>query len=196
MNGLGRVFAAFAKKWSGEFDRIAKKTIQLITDVEEEFGFDSGVKRVLVLPFDGGWYLGKKWPVIGDTLKVHDPRPYSRELKEFVYHELGHAIHDHFAISTYLKSFTRRRQATLREYRRVSREAAESERRPGFVSGYAWCNREEDFCETFSAYLCNRKTWRRRLRYDGAWLHPGREPRMERKFLAVHELLGDLHDFE
>jgi hypothetical protein len=63
------------------------------------------------------------------------------------------------------------------------------------VSGYAACEREEDFCETLAAYLTNRTTWRTRLTFNGEAVAVEGDARLRRKLDAVHALLRDLRSF-
>lgn len=175
----------------------ATGAVRLIERIEREYGFDSSVDTVIALPWPGGWYFPlRPWGVpIANVIKVPAARPRTVELKTFVYHELGHAICDHFEIRSYLVPFVRRFQRTHADYERASLAAAELERSPGFVSGYARCNREEDFCETFAAYLLNRSTWRRSVRYEGETIDVRSDHRLREKLDAVHKLLNEIHTF-
>lgn len=181
--------------FSGEYKTIAAAAVRLIERVEDEFSFDSGVRRVVVLPWTGGLYFSRPWVLIGNTIKVHAAGPRTFELRGFVYHELGHAICDHFDVAQYLKPFVRRFQSCFSDYRAASNRAAEAERRSGFVSGYASCNREEDFCETLAAYLLNRSTWRRSVSFECEVINSRADGKLRAKLDAVHELLRDLHTF-
>ena len=175
----------------------ADAAMRLIVRVEKEFSFDSGVHVVTALPWAGGWYFNPRpWGIpIDNVSKVPSAGPRSLELKTFVYHELGHALCDHFELKSYLSPFTRRFQRSRSDYAEASNQAAASPRREGFVSGYASCNREEDFCETLSAYLLNRTSWRKSVRYEGDSIDVSRDPKLRAKLEAVHSLLNDLHAF-
>ena len=62
------------------------------------------------------------------------------------------------------------------------------DRLEGYVSSYASINAEEDFAETFSAYLCNRNKFL--IHYGGDSIDIRKDPVLKRKFEAIHELLN------
>jgi len=177
-----------------KMQQTANKALKLIEQVEKKYNFDSGVRTIISIPWDNGFYLPKAYPIIGNTLKI--PTTRNPKLKEFVYHELGHAIHDHFELRGYLKPFVKKSQKTMAEYISASERAAGYDRLPGFVSGYARCNREEDFCETLSAYLINQKTWRNYIVYDGERISLRGDKKLKEKLQIIHDLLHDLEVFE
>ncbi len=176
---------------------VAERALRLIARCEAEFGFDSGVRRVLVLTDDRRW--GRHVPrgawLIRETLKLYPTALRERALPEYVLHELGHALVARYDLRAYLEPFTRRTFATRAAYLTASEAAGRRARREGFVSGYASCDREEDFCETYAAYLTNRASWWRRLRYDGQVVPVRGDARLRRKLDAVHALLRDLREF-
>jgi len=83
-----------------------------------------------------------------------------------------------------------------REYKEAVDRASCLPRLPGFASGYARLDREEDFCETLAAYLCNRRTWRRKIRFNGETISVKDEPRLARRLEAVHVVVRELKGFE
>jgi len=83
-----------------------------------------------------------------------------------------------------------------REYEEAVDGASSLSRLPGFVSGYARLDREEDFCESLSAYLCNRLTWRRQVRFEGSTIMVKAEPRLQGRLNAVHRVMGELKHYE
>lgn len=176
---------------------IADRAVRLVERCEQKFGFDTGVKRVVVLPGKAeGRYLPRDWWFVGGTIKIHPAPPRSRELAEYVFHEMGHAIRERYETDPWLGGLCRVSHADAEAYERASDAAAARPRRAGYVSGYATCDRDEDFCETLAAYLTNRKTWRSELRFGGALVSVRGDARLRRKLDAVHELLGELHRFE
>jgi Putative zinc-binding metallo-peptidase len=195
---LGQIIDIVRRKFTGEFGRIAQKAVNLIIKVEKEFQFDSEVKRVYVWPYKGsGDYRYRENWVLPGTIGVPDSPPRSRKLKEYVYHELGHAICDNFDIRSHMKPFIRKSvQTSTKEYDKAINSAESKPRFKGFVSSYARTNREEDFCETLSAYLCNRSTWRKSIRYEGVVIQTKHEPRLLRRLKAVHVLLRELKNYE
>ena len=174
---------------------IANAAVRLIEGCEAEFNFDSGVRRVLVLsgPREGR-YLPRERLLFAATVRIAPMPLRAPALREFVFHEMGHAIVEHHEVGDYLGPFTQR---TIDDdaYEEESNAAAERTRPAGFVSGYATCDREEDFCETLAAYLTNRSTWRTRLSFNGEQIAVRNNARLRRKLDAVHELLGELHTF-
>ena len=190
---IQRIFEIGKKHFNGEYGRIVTAAVDMITEVEEAFQFDSGVKRVYVWPFkESGDYLPRETWVLSSTVGVPDHTPDSRSLREFVYHELGHAICDGFDIRSHLKPFIRKPVRRGREYSAAVAKAANYRRLPGFVSGYARLDREEDFCETLAAYLCNRRTWRRQIWFAGDMPSVKDEPRLLRRLEAVHQVMREL----
>lgn len=172
---------------------IADAAVRLVERCEEEFSFDSGVRRVLVLsgPRVGRYLSHNRW-LFAATVRIAPMPPRSRALREFVFHEMGHALAERYDLGDYLHPFTRR-ICDDETYESASDEAARAARPAGFVSGYATCEREEDFCETLAAYLTNRASWRTRLTFNGEHFAVRGDVRLRRKLRAVHELLGDLH---
>lgn len=176
---------------------VAARALRLIRRCEGEFRFDSGVRRVLVLSDDRRRrrYVPRSAWVIGETLKLYPAALRARALPEYVLHEVGHAIVARYEVDAYLGAFTRRRFADRAAYVAASEAAASRARRAGFVSGYAACDREEDFCETLAAYLTNRASWRAGLRFNGAPVPARGDAALRRKLDAVRALLEDLRDF-
>lgn len=175
---------------------IADRAMSLVERCEQEFEFDSGVARVVVLTGPrGGRYVPRVWWPIGGVIKVHPAPLGSKELKEFVFHEMGHAIAEGHELGPWLGDFCRVIHADREAYELASDAAANRPRRAGYVSGYASCNREEDFCETLAAYLSNRKSWRDTLRFNGELVAVSADTKLRRKLDAVRDLLQTLRDF-
>lgn len=174
---------------------IAEAGVRLVERCEAEFGFDSGVRRVLVLsgPRVGRYLPRDRW-LFAATVRIPPLAPRSRALREFVFHEMGHALAERHDLGSYLHPFTRR-VCDEESYEAASDDAASRPRPAGFVSGYATCEREEDFCETLAAYLTNRASWRTRVTFEGQQVPVRGDARLRRKLDAVHGLLRDLHSF-
>lgn len=192
-----RIYEVAKKKLTGEYGKIVTAAVDLIVAVEGEFQFDSGVMRVYVWPYaEGGTYYDREQWVVSGALGVPDVATDSRCLREYVYHELGHAICDGFDIRSYLMPFIRKQVPHGPGYEEAVNRASCLPRLSGFVSGYARLDREEDFCETLSAYLCNRRTWRRKIRFNEETISVHDEPRLLRRLEAVHVALRELKGFE
>ncbi len=164
-----------------------------IRRVEHDFMFKSGIRRVLVFGSDG-WYIGNEGLIMKNTICVPICSPRSRTLSEFTYHELGHAIQNHFNLSGWLDPFCRK-WCSGSEYNYRTSRARRWSRRIGFVSGYARVSRDEDFCETLAAYLTNRNSWRKDIYFAGERLSSKEEPTLMHKLSAVHTLLLNLKNF-
>ncbi|MBT3340281.1 MAG: hypothetical protein HN405_05015 [Planctomycetes bacterium] len=179
----------------------ANAAVRLIRAVEKEFDFKSGVKNIVVRKPKGdetdyGQYHGKSYWFIRNRISVPAYPARSVDLKEYIYHELGHAIHDHFDITDYLSPFINKVITVQKEYVAASKKAVNWNRLPNFVNGYARTCREEDFCETLAAYLCNRATWQKRIKYAGYDFRVKKNSKLMEKLDAVDELLKDLHTFD
>ena len=183
------------RKFNGFYDRLACRAVRMIEAVEERFMFDTGVRTVIVWPSAGGWYVHKSYRYSGSCIKVpahKSPNAFA----SYVYHEMAHAIFDRYELKSFLSPFTRRRQVTWYEYLSESGRAASYERQNGYVSGYARCNREEDFCETVAAYLMHPRSWHSRIVYENEAICVRYEPRLRRKLDSVHEMFRSLRHFE
>lgn len=87
----------------------------------------------MLIPFEIGLYFHKWVPIVGERLYVPCYGSHSRMLKSYVYHELGHAIHDHFDLAGWLDPFYRK-WVNYREYRRRTELANDWDRQTGFAS--------------------------------------------------------------
>lgn len=111
-----------------------------------------------------------------------------RESLEVLYHEMGHAFFRKYDVEL-PKEFARRTRWKDGYLRRGLR-LVQTARLPSFVSGYARTTCEEDFCETFSCYLRNRKT-EGRMRYEGEEFVVARGTRLHRKLCFVAKTLKE-----
>jgi hypothetical protein len=176
----------------------SNKAIDLIQKVERKYGFNSGIKYVLALPDlpiigDGGRYIPKSYSFLGSTIKV-PLNSDNQTFKEYVYHEMGHAVFENYNLRGFLTPFVKKYQKES-EYNDASMRASEYMRLPSFVSGYARCNREEDFCETYSSYLLNEKTWHKEVYYSGDTINVKKDKKLKMKLESIHELLNALGNF-
>jgi hypothetical protein len=109
-------------------------------------------------------------------------------LKGALYHELGHALCSEYDLSSHLLAFTRGRPRKLKD--------SDAPPPGGFVSNYARKNREEDFCETFSAYLLNGRRTRGIVTFEGNKLNLDRDLRLKKKFHAVVGIIEVCANYE
>ena len=176
---------------------IATRALATIQQSEQEFGFDSGVRRVLILTDDPreAPYVPRGVGAVGATVKLYPAQIRVRGLEACALHEMGHALCDRYDLTDALGPFVRRAYRDREAYLRASAAAAHRPARPGLVSGYAGCEREEDFCETLAAYLTNRATWRTHLTFNGEAVAVRGDARLRRKLDAVHALLRELKRF-
>ena len=110
-------------------------------------------------------------------------------LKEYCWHEIAHAYYNSFHVKrSILKAFDEYKEQSWLKYNFKVLTNKLSERPEGFITSYATINAEEDFAETFSAYLCNRNKYL--IHYNGESIDIRTEPILLRKFEAIHELLN------
>jgi hypothetical protein len=117
-----------------------------------------------------------------------------REAKEFSFHEIGHAIVASYDIPENLFPPFRNHHCSNQsiidriEYYLEGGKLAAGERKRGYFSSYAYTNRDEDFCETFAAYMCNggcRSQWT----FDGETINLNREPTLVKKVKAIDKII-------
>lgn len=195
MRRLGRYLRSY---FSGKHAKTLDASDEMIVQVEEQFGFDSGIRYFAISPWNesDGYFVKRLYWIWDGTVYLPEKGPKSKALREFVLHELGHAIYANFNLRGYLSPFLKKWPRNDDQYNEWSTSASEYVRSRGYVSGYAKCCREEDFCETLSAYLCNRTTWQHYLVFDGERFSSRTDSSLLQKLRAIHSLLGDLHLFE
>ena len=181
----------FIKKiLTGEYEKTAKAAVGLIERIEDKYGFDAGIEAVYCRPSlsISACYYTRDHHRLPGVIRVPRLHPRSTQLRELVFHELGHAIMDHYRVRSYLKHFTRR-QSFGWQYTFDTWRFNRMKRKPGFVSGYAALNSEEDFCETLSAYLCSSKRSRSYIAYNQQRIQLETDSRVRRKLRIVRQLL-------
>lgn len=118
------------------------------------------------------------------------PKCTGVQFREFLYHELGHALLAEYQVSNQLlKPFTNRR-STFLDYLNDVETFCEESRSQGFISSYASINRAEDFCETFSAWVLNDFKTSGKLVYNGETVDLSKDPRLKKKFVSVKEIIS------
>lgn len=115
------------------------------------------------------------------------PKLRGLRFREFLYHELGHALFAEYHISAgLLKPFTKRISIA---YKNDADMFTKKVRKNGFVSGYASLNTEEDFCETFSAYIINNQRTSGKISFEGETIDLSKDIKLQMKFIAIKEIL-------
>lgn len=110
-------------------------------------------------------------------------------LREFLYHELGHVLLSTYNISkVMLRPFTKRDPHIVRYYFDIHSDKWEK-RESGFISGYAAISTQEDFCETFSAWITNDFRTSGTFRYNGHIIDASDDSRLRKKIVAVKKLV-------
>lgn len=110
--------------------------------------------------------------------------------REFLYHELGHALLAEYNISKNLLTPFTTRQSKLFKYFNDVNDNSEGPRPDGFVTKYAGINRSEDFCETFSAWVLNDFKTSGKILYNGDLIDLSKDSKLKKKFEAVAEILN------
>jgi hypothetical protein len=115
----------------------AEAAIRRVERVEARFGFDTGVRSVVVLsgPLEARYRPSDRW-ILPSTVRLPPLPPRSRRLTEFVYHEVGHAMVERHGLGDVLARFTPR-VCDDDDYEAVTARAALAPRPRGFVSAYA-----------------------------------------------------------
>ena len=174
-----------------------KTAIKLTVKLEQQLGVSFGVSYFREAAFGldqldlfkfRGWY--EPWNVI--------QLPNSRGVvfREFLYHELGHALMSEYSISkSLMKLFTTRAPSYLKYLREVG-EFSNGPRPLGFISRYATINRSEDFCETFSAWVLNDFKTQGIIRYNGDRINLNADSKLRLKFEAMKQIIRACADAE
>jgi hypothetical protein len=129
-------------------------------------------------------------PLGRSKFKIELPtRVGRRELLEDLFHELGHAYRLRNGLSSNERAhFFSGRQVGLSQF--DLKEWDSIARPEGFVSCYAITRQEEDFCETFSAYLVNGGRCSGVIIYDSNRIDLERDLVLKRKFKSIDRILG------
>jgi hypothetical protein len=113
------------------------------------------------------------------------------ELREFTFHEIGHALIHQFRIPKRLHS--RFVEVSPHLHRRKAIELMnDSEPAPlGWVSWYAMVNGTEDFCETLGAWVSNDYRTRGLWRFNNFVFNVGQDRLLQKKIRWVREILDE-----
>jgi hypothetical protein len=122
--------------------------------------------------------------------RIHLPADVrGRQLREFLYHELGHALRAAYCIPTPMTRHFESYSAVGLNKANLLRKLAEDQRYEGFVSAYAMTNKEEDFCDTLSAWVMNGFRQAGRYEFDGDRFSLSQDPIILKKLRAVERIL-------
>lgn len=171
------------------------QAIDAISRVEQRHHIDLGIRAVAqtrIVDWLGNAGACWDWPLYRKVLYL-SPTLCGRELREVLYHAMGHALLDEYDVRSMLGVFTRRGQElTIWDWRRYAsdgRRFTNAGRTDGFCSGYARTTRDEDFCETFSCYLVNGCRTRGSFAYADDRFHTDGDERLQQKLARVREVL-------
>lgn len=131
--------------------RLNQRINKLIREFNETWELDIQISRILHWNKSGAqytWFKHKGWLHI-------NPDQSFENIKEDVFHELGHAlIHQYRINHSFLRFF---HDDSPKHSLTFINNMEEKDELPyyGFVSWYSTLNGTEDFCETLSAYVTN-----------------------------------------
>ncbi len=167
-------------------DRLLERAISLIRKVERDYEVDFGISYVQIGSKQEASYMF--WSsggviFLGDDLK-------GRQFKEFLFHELGHALSTEYDLSDFKRHFTKRKShGPQGNYNMDTERFRRRPRVEGFSSGYAQIDWEEDFAETFSCYLVNGGKLRGKVLYGNEEISLADDPKLRKKLLVIRETL-------
>ena len=116
-------------------------------------------------------------------------RARGQELREFTYHEIGHALIHQFCIPKELLSRFVAISPGLTKKKAIA-QMCESEPPPkGWVSWYAMTNGTEDFCETFGAWAANGYRTKGKWRFNNFEFDISQDKKLQRKIKWVQQIV-------
>lgn len=159
------------------------KTQKMISEFEQRFGVDLGIKEISFHDKDHLAYYQPK------NSKLTLPRAKGEKLKEFLYHELGHAILARYEPPKELLDlfvFVCPQMDERYACKMMDRDEAAPDT---WVSWYAMTNPVEDFCETLAAWASNDFKITQNWRFGGFEFNPRRDLTLRKKIEAVRLLM-------
>lgn len=168
----------------------SRKTIRGIIDrFNREWNIDIEIHKIHLWNDDSSAEYSWK----GDRTTISlCPDQKVEDLKEDIFHELGHAIlHQYKVPRSALRVFHKQtpRLNSSSSLRKMEKEIPPPS---NFVSWYAQVNGSEDFCETFSAWVTNDYKLKGKIVYKDWVSDLGKESVLVDKFLAVKKVLERL----
>lgn len=155
---------------------------KLTANLESNLGISFGVNYIR------GWKSVRSTAWVENHLWriVQVPNKRGVQFREFLYRELGHCLCLEYEIpKKFFRSFTSRNPGVLKYHWELNDFAENIDPKLGFISRYACLSNEEDFCETFSAYVLNNFKTSGNIIFGGRKFNLGRDLRLKEKFLAV-----------
>lgn len=173
----------------------ASYCLRLLTKFENEFGVDSYVDYITIMPYHWfGIYTGAYVTDKNGNNIVYVPYTKDKQLlRELLVHEVGHGIFNsmHGKLPVYLSKFLnpiRDDDYLTYNYRILTK--TKGERPVGMVSPYCLVNYEEDFCETFSCYINYRD--KNRFTFSGHNIDLNLDNELNSKLKAMKRFLYSL----
>jgi hypothetical protein len=157
---------------------------KLVKMFQEENGIPLKLRKTKVLSsIDGAMYDLR-------TRQILIPADAKGELlKEYVYHEIGHALIQQYKIPrTMLRHFVELSPKLSRDRaHKLYHDGVGSPK--GWVSWYAMVTGTEDFCDTLAAYCCNDYRKRGHWVFENFYFDLNQNRILQRKILWVDRIL-------
>jgi hypothetical protein len=114
------------------------------------------------------------------------------EIKEDLYHEIGHAIDHQYGLPDKLLKLFEKKSPKLKE--RISQKRMDTDIPPpeGFVTWYATTDGTEDFCECLSAWASNNYKTTGKITYGGYTHSLDKEKDLAFKIKQIASVLGEM----
>ncbi len=162
-----------------------EKVRTMISRVERQFSIKFGK---VFLRLSSARVSAAVFPLGGSEFRIELPTSFgNRMFKEDLFHELGHIFRWRYG----LDAIERRHFSSRRLHRKTkNRDSQKFERCKGFVSEYAATSQDEDFCETFSAFLVNGGKTSGIIKYDGERIDLKMDSVLSAKFRAISRILN------
>lgn len=113
------------------------------------------------------------------------------ELREFTFHELGHAIIHQFRVPKQLHSNFCHISPGLHRKKAIELMCQNEPAPKGWVSWYAMVNGTEDFCETLGALVSNNYKSKGKWRFNDFIFDVTKDRLLQKKILWVEEILAE-----
>ena len=160
------------------------KTMKLINEFEARFGLCLGIEEVCFHKNDHVAYFYPKKRRITLPQKARGQR-----LKEFVHHEIGHALLVNYKVPRELIELFDFVCPKVEE-KYAQKMMDQDEPAPAsWVSWYAMTNPVEDFCETLSAWASNDYKITQSWQFGGFSFSPSKDITIRKKVEEVQNLL-------
>lgn len=111
-------------------------------------------------------------------------------LREFIYHELGHALIDQYRVPLRLLSLFVAESPGLKRSKAIELMGEDVAAPEGWVSWYAMVNGTEDFCEVLAGYASNGYRRKGQWQFSGFTFDVTHDRLLQRKIDWVEEILA------